>query len=706
MSHHLLDHEAIRSILQTAQLLDEHGPALTWAIDDLGTIKRFRFSPETAPVIGQALVDENEKFFEAYYGERPEARYEHRLPQDTGRTVAAISEDLDDWVRESLSPDDIEEHHGMIVELQFMAAVRRRLPSLQQDLPIAEAIAASPVAPVPPNRKTENKRAKKPAAAAESAAPRDPAYLAEGIARFPLRVTREVDTSGWLRRRLGDLDFAVPPDWQARISGADRIRDQQIFEVKGRVPDGAPVDWDTWPEFSRYLRGVDFLRGKPLITRGQIADGGSFHRLEVPGVDFAVLHLGPHFTPKPEWPAGYQRAWVWLATLTGELYAVWVRYPLNPGDDPDDDDVLNGILGSLRLGPPIERTAPLDDPAALPAAGAASTPSRDWLPDAPTRVARTKGARPSGPVAWMLLESSVPPVWVWHPDDGFLRLADLERDREAGPPWNFVASEPLSRDGRRVLHEEHDAYPDFTHREISDDLVTGERHARVLPREGIYTYTSPSGVIVRVDSTSDPGDNGRRVTVIADGRSTEVTLSGWVSVGGRAVQFSPDGRTAAFSITSRPHEYPELCVIDLETAAVLERYPSAGAASTDPWSPDGTRLLVRPTRWIIDQVPDLLDRRSGRRVSLAPLFSTRTETREIHVAGWIDDGMLLAAELRERRLILLATDLATGEHHELLDLPYPAGRSYGFRELVLASDLVRADPSVLVKRTGGRPRRR
>ena len=313
------------------------------------------------------------------------------------------------------------------------------------------------------------------------------------------------------------------------------------------------------------------------------------------------------------------------------------------------------------------------------------------VPETPVHVERVSTGWPSGPVPWML-RGEGGRAWVWDPNSGFLRVPGHGKK----DPSKYLFSDGLSDDGRSIEFQQRIG-PGGSHRRVVD-LITGE--TRTVPELLGKTLAYPIGDGGRVLVDQRYGDwlTGR-VSLERDGQVTPLSIRGRVGpcTGGRQIQFSPSKKQMAFTVGGiAPDQGRRLVVARVEDGEVLFHLDHAGILTSSTWSPDGRRLLVL---WSAEVehvlLPHVLDLDTGVRTSLAPLFPG---WRLSWVAGWIDDDRILVAGIRRNgRIMLSATDIRAGTHHDLVELPRPV-RTDDFQGVHLAADVVRADPSSLLLR--------
>jgi hypothetical protein len=315
------------------------------------------------------------------------------------------------------------------------------------------------------------------------------------------------------------------------------------------------------------------------------------------------------------------------------------------------------------------------------------------VPSTPARVGRVRTGWPSGPVPWMI-RGEGGRAWVWDPPVGLLRVPGLHKK----DPEKYLVDESLSIDGRSVEFREWTGPAGTDPRVI--DLMTGE--TRVVPelrRGAMSSYPVGDGrrVLASNHRYGDPITGLYRLE--RDGDEVPLPIDGRLTAYGRGrrLQFSPTKAEMALTVGGMASEKrPRLLIARVDDGEILHYFDGFGITTTSAWSPDGRRLLVFYLPFDEDvQAPQVLDLETGERTPLTYLFRG---WRLFSIAGWIDDHRLLVSSIsRDGRIVVSASDTRTGKHHDLVDLPLLV-RTDDFHGVLMAPDVVRADPMSLLLR--------
>jgi len=313
-------------------------------------------------------------------------------------------------------------------------------------------------------------------------------------------------------------------------------------------------------------------------------------------------------------------------------------------------------------------------------------------PAAPTRFARTATGRPTGPVPWMLWGAGGN-AWVFDARRGLLHLPDFRGENTD----NYLGVSSLAPDGRSLDYVVLSREYDFVEQPFTADLITGARGPRPESAYRMPSYSDGRGHRLDIDDRPDGTAAAQRFTLHVGEHAHVLDLGEAIgrNLSGRDVQFSASSGRAVFTVIDRRTEAISTLILDLDNGEVLQRHRDIRLVGSAVWSPDENHLLVEPTRDNpFPRAPHTYDRTAGTLTSLHPLITDRTG--EVHIAGWIDNSHLLLSERLGGRLKIIASNLETGTHHELLDLPYPRAAGPDVRGIVMAGHLVQNDPATLL----------
>lgn len=148
------------------------------------------------------------------------------------------------------------------------------------------------------------------------------------------------------------------------------------------------------------------------------------------------------------------------------------------------------------------------------------------------------------------------------------------------------------------------------------------------------------------------------------------------------LRISPDGSQVLASLLNlsdepvsprgRGKEVIDLFVLDTATMSVTRHLPGGRVAGTNPWSPDGTKILLHRTdtdgRLVGYAVHDLRDASTTLLDLSTPSAAAVDRNRPPHLMGWTSDSEVLLFTRRGEHLTISAHHLDTGQRRVVLRL--------------------------------------